>query len=225
MAGAMDLHPLLLTLHIIVLGYWLGSELVINSNYRHVTLATEMAHQDRFRLMAHVLDVDQHVRYALVLQASLGTALAASLGMVPGGDAAVVAALGVGVLWLGFVELVHRKRRRPGGALLARIDRGSRLVLVALLLALAAGLLGSNWPLPLWLRIKLGLFAGVMLCGIGIRVALKASNPLWAAMADAAPSPAANAALKSSYWQATRILLLLWVFIAGIGWLSVTRPG
>jgi hypothetical protein len=225
MASTMDLHPLPLTLHIIVLGYWLGSELVINSNYRHVTMATGMAHQDRFRLMAHVLDVDQHVRYALVLQASLGTALAASLGMVPGGDRSLVAALGVGALWLGFVELVHRQRGRPGGGTLARIDRGSRLVLVALLLALAAGLVGGDWPLPLWLRIKLGLFAGVMLCGIGIRLALKASNPLWAAMAHAAPSPAANAALARSYWRATRILVLLWGFIAAIGWLSVARPG
>jgi hypothetical protein len=64
-----------------------------------------------------------------------------------------------------------------------------------------------------------------MLCGIGIRLALKASNPLWSAMADAAPSPADNAALARSYWRATRILMLLWVFIAGIGWLSVARPG
>jgi hypothetical protein len=221
----MDLHPLLLTLHIMVLGYWLGSELVINSNYRHVTMATEMAHQDRFRLMAHVLDVDQHVRYALVLQASLGTALAASLGMVPGGTGSLTAALGGGALWLGFVELVHRKRRRPGGATWARIDRGSRIMLVALLLALATGPLGGDWPMPLWLRVKLSLFAGVMLCGIGIRLALKASNPLWSAMADAAPSPAENAALARSYWRATSILILLWAFIAGIGWLSLARPG
>jgi hypothetical protein len=224
-ATGMDLHHLLLTLHITVLGYWLGSELVINSNYRHVSMAKEMAHQDRYRLMGHVLDVDQHVRYALILQASLGTALAASLGLVPGGDALLWGALAGGALWLGFVELVHHRRRKASGPRLAAFDRGSRYVLIALLLGLAAGLVGADWPLPFWLRLKLGLFAGVMLCGVGIRLALKASNPLWAGMAHAAPSDAENAELARSYWQATSILVLLWVFILAIVWVSLARPG
>ena len=221
MAQAMDLHHLLLTLHIIVLGYWLGSELVINSNYRHVTNATSMPHADRFRLMGHVLDVDQHVRYALILQASLGTALAASLGYFPGGDTLLWAALATGALWLGFVEYIHHRRHNT---MLARLDRGSRYLLIALLLAIGTGLLAPDWPLPVWLRLKLALFAGVMLCGVGIRLALKASNPLWSAMAHAEPSAAANAELGRSYWQATHILILLWVFIAGITWLSIARP-
>lgn len=220
----MDLHHLLLVLHIAVLGYWLGSELVINSNYRHVSMATTMPHGERVRLMGHVLDVDQHVRYALVLQASLGTALAASLGLVPGGEGLIGAALGVGALWLAFVEVVHRCRRTAVGARLAAFDRGSRYLLIALLLGLGAGLLGGDWPLPFWLRLKLMLFAGVMLCGVGIRLALKASNPIWTAMRDAEPDAATNADLARSYWRATAILGLLWVFILSIVWVSLVRP-
>jgi hypothetical protein len=78
--------------------------------------------------------------------------------------------------------------------------------------------------LLLRLRLKLALFAGVMLCGVGIRLALKASNPLWSAMASAEPDAAANRALAGSYWRATAILLLLWVFILAITGLSVLRP-
>jgi hypothetical protein len=52
---------------------------------------------ERDRLMDHVMDVDQHVRYALVLQAGLGTMFAAAYGYFPGGTtlawAAAVAAL------------------------------------------------------------------------------------------------------------------------------------
>ena len=220
----MDLHHLLLTLHVIVLGYWLGSELVINSSYRHVAMASAMPHAERFRLMGHVLDVDQHVRYALILQASLGTELAASLGLMPGGTALMWGALAVGALWLGFVEIVHRRRRTALGGHLATIDRGSRYVLIALLLALGGGLLGGDWPLPFWLRLKLALFAGVMLCGVGIRLALKAANPLWAAMARAEPEPATNEELARSYWRATSILVLLWLFILAIVWASLIRP-
>jgi hypothetical protein len=72
-------------LRIAVLGYWLGSELVINSTYRLVAFGDRLPFDERTRLMEHVMDVDQHVRYALVLQAALGTALAALYGLVPGG--------------------------------------------------------------------------------------------------------------------------------------------
>ena len=74
----------LLVLHIAVLGYWLGAEFVINSEFRFVCRAASMPFEERKRLMEHVMDVDQHVRYALVLQVGLGTVLSALLGYFPG---------------------------------------------------------------------------------------------------------------------------------------------
>ena len=62
------LYTSLLVAHIAVLGYWLGSELVINHTYRYVSWSAGMPFAERDRLMDHVMDVDQHVRYALVLQ-------------------------------------------------------------------------------------------------------------------------------------------------------------
>ncbi|MEO5829905.1 MAG: hypothetical protein ABIQ36_04990, partial [Rhodanobacter sp.] len=76
----------LLVMHIAVLGYWLGAELVINSTYRYVSCGSHMPFAERNRLMEHVMHVEQHVRYALVLQAGLGFALAALYGFVPGGE-------------------------------------------------------------------------------------------------------------------------------------------
>ena len=75
----------ILVAHILVVGYWLGSDLVINSTFRYVSRASAMPFPDRNRLLEHVLDVDQHVRYALILQVWLGTTLGALLGYFPGG--------------------------------------------------------------------------------------------------------------------------------------------
>jgi len=50
---------------------------VINSTYRNVANSDAMPVAERGRLMDHVMNVDQPVRYALVLQMTLGTALAA----------------------------------------------------------------------------------------------------------------------------------------------------
>ena len=210
-------------LHIAVLGYWLGSELVINSTYRYVSFSDRMPFAERTRLMEHVMHVDQHVRYALVLQASLGTALAAFYGFFPGGLALAWAALGVGALWLVFVEAVHQLRHAPAGRVLAALDRGLRYALVVLLLALALGWLGGSWPVPDWLRLKLGLFAGVIACGVLIRFALIAHFRTWAEMTRDGPSDAGNAVIRRTCIRATAVLVLLWLFIAAITLVSVEK--
>jgi hypothetical protein len=212
-------------LHIAVLGYWLGSELVINSTYRLVAFGDRLPFDERTRLMEHVMDVDQHVRYALVLQAALGTALAALYGLVPGGEALAWGVLAAGALWLGFVEAVHRLRHAPAGTTLAGIDRGLRYGLMALLVAIAAGALGQSWLMPGWLRLKLGLFAGVMACGVVIRLALIKHFTTWADMARNGVTAAGNAVIRRTCVQATSVLVVLWLFIAAIVVASVQKPG
>ena len=214
----------LLAAHIAVLGYWLGSEFVINSTYRYVSYSDRMPFDERSRLMEHVMHVDQHVRYALVLQASLGPAIAALYGYIPGGEKVAMAAGIFGALWLAFVEAVHRLRHSPTGKALGAIDRASRYVLMALLIAIATGLVGGAWPMPEWLRWKLALFACVMMCGVGIRFALIAHFRTWAIMAREGPTDETNAIIKRTYVRATSVLVLLWVFIAAITIISVWKP-
>lgn len=218
------LLQVLLLAHIAVLGYWLGSELVINSTYRYVSYASDMPFADRDRLMDHVMHVDQHVRYALVLQAGLGFTIAALYGYVPGGGRAAVAIAIFAALWLGFVELVHRMRHRPLGARLAAIDRGSRYVVLAALVAIAFGALGGGWSMPTWLRIKLGLFACVIACGVGIRFALVDHFRTWAVMAREGPNDQTNAIIRRTYVRGTAVLVLLWVFIAALVIVTVWKP-
>ena len=214
----------LLAAHIAVLGYWLGSEFVINSTYRYVSFSDRMPFDERSRLMEHVMHVDQHVRYALVLQPTLGTAIAAMYGLVPGGETTAIVAGVLGALWFAFVEAVHRLRHSPVGKALGAIDRGSRYVLMAVLIAIATGLVGGDWPMPEWLRWKLALFACVMMCGVGIRIALISHFRTWAIMARDGPNDETNAIIKRTYFRATSVLLLLWVFITLIAILSVWKP-
>lgn len=216
--------PWLLAAHIAVLGYWLGSEFVINSTYRYVSYSDRMPFPERSRLMEHVMHVDQHVRYALILQASLGPALAALYGYIPGGNATAIGFGLFGAFWLGFVELVHRLRHTGFGKTLGAIDRGSRYLLMAVLLGTATSLVGGGWPMPLWLRWKLALFAGVIMCGVGIRLALIAHFRTWAVMAREGPTDETNAIIKRTYVRATSVLLLLWVFIAAITVVSIWQP-
>lgn len=217
--------PVLLVAHIAVLGYWLGAELVINSTYRYVSWAAALPFAERDRLMDHVLDVDQHVRYALILQAGLGTALAGLMGYLPGGSVLALAA-GVGaVAWLGMAEATHRLRRTGTGSRLAAIDRGVRFIAIAALFALAGSLLAGWLPGPRWLAVKLALFAGVIACGLGIRGQLLRFYGTWRVIAREGSSEALEADIRTIYVAATAILVGLWMLIAGIVGLSVLKPG
>ncbi|WP_029013464.1 hypothetical protein [Niveispirillum irakense] len=214
----------LLPLHIAILGYWLGSELVINSTFRYVCAQPGIPIGERNRLMGHVMTVDQHVRYALVLQASLGPAIAIHYGYIPGGPAVANGFLAFGVLWLGFVELVHRLRHGSQGHILAAIDRASRYVLIALLLATAIGLIGADWPMPGWLRLKLGLFAAVVACGVGIRFALIGLFRTWRVIQAEGSNTDREQSLRQGARHGTAIVCLLWLFIAAITVISVWKP-
>lgn len=218
------LLQILLVAHISVLGYWLGSELVINSTYRYVSYGSTIPFAERNRLMEHVMHVDQHVRYALVLQAGLGFSLAALYGLIPGGETTATIAGALCLLWLAFVEAVHRLRHSRIGVSLGAIDRGSRYVFMAVLIGLATGLLGGSWDMPLWLRWKLALYAGVMASGVGIRLALISHFRTWKLMAVEGPTDATNAIIRRTYVKATSVLCVLWMFIAAIVFVSVFKP-
>ncbi len=214
----------LLLAHIVVVGYWLGAELVINSTYRYVAFSAGMPFVERNRLMDHVMDVDQHVRYALVLQAGLGTALLALFGYIPGGTAtAWVAGMGA-VAWLGLVEATHRWRKRPAGARLAAADRALRYLAVVALAGLASATSFGLAHFPRWLAWKFVLLAGVVACGLGIRFALMAFFSAWQVLAREGSAPATEQRVRSTCLQATGVLAVLWLCIAGVVALSLAKP-
>ncbi len=212
-------YAVLLALHIAVLGYWLGSEMVINSEYRFVVHRSDLPVAARSAMMDHVMKVDQHVRYALVLQLTLGAMLMAGLGMLP--DAALWLAPLAGLGWLAMVEAVHRTRNSPGGLRLALIDRLLRYGVAAALVLTAAAM--PDWPG--WLRIKLALFAGIIGCGVLIRFQLIRHFQLWGEITAEGSSPQREADLQGIYRRATGILLVLWGLIAAIALLAVFKPG
>lgn len=213
-----------LVVHIVVLGYWLGADLVINSTYRYACWSREMPFDERNRLMDHVMHVDQHVRYALVLQFCLGLSLASLNGYLPFGWVTVGVAALLAVAWIVLLELVYRRRYTASGPLLDAIDLmvwiGAGILLLLASVVAALGLLA----LPLWLTIKLALFGCVFLSGVGIRIALKKFFLAWQEVGEHGSNDVREAAIRRGYVQATLVLLILWALIAVIVALSIGQP-
>lgn len=218
------LIKVLLVAHIAVLGYWLGSELVINHTFRYVSWARGMSFAERNRLLDLVMDVDQHVRYALVLQAGLGTALGALYGYFAGGAALAWTAFAVAAAWFIFVEVTHRCRKTAAGNTLSKIDRVSRYLLVAALITYGLFCLNAaDSTVPNWLAWKLIGFASVIGCGLGIRLALIDYFQIWQRIGKEGSNDQNERAIRRAYVKATSVLVGLWLCIGFVVYLSVWK--
>ncbi|MCP5471231.1 MAG: hypothetical protein H7A18_04005 [Sinobacteraceae bacterium] len=212
--------------HVLVMGYWLGSELVINALTHYVTRADSLPGAERMKLWDFVLDVDQHVRNAMIMSVPLGLSLAAWMGLSPltGGWLVLVWVLSIAWFWLMWAT--HLQRKSPTGRRLAAWDWGVRYVLIAAFGLSGLVSLATGWPFPSkWLALKVLLVAPAIACGLGVRhyIRLAYQQALPAIAADRA-GPGENALFRSAMIRATWVLVILWTILFTIGALGALKP-
>jgi hypothetical protein len=130
----------------------------------------------------------------------------------------------VAIAWLVLVEVTHRWRKRPVGGPLARIDRSTRYVAVAVAVILAVGGLTGYFNLAGWLALKFALLAGAIVSGLGIRFELTRYFRVWQEIGTQGSTAERESLLRRRYASATAVLVVLWLFIAGIVALSLFKP-
>ena len=222
----MNAYDILLWLHVLVMGYWIGSDLVLNALTHYVARADGLPPAERKRLWDFLLHVDQHPRNALILSVPLGFTLAAQIGLARLDNAALTVLWLGSAAWLAQMWWTHLRREDPTGAALARWDWRVRYILIAAFLGIGVQSLLFGEPLAApWLAWKVILFAGVMGCGIGIRHYIRQCYPAWPRIWDGRGTDDDEATVRRSLMRATYVLWVLWALLFIIGWLGVTKPG
>ena len=219
-------YSLVLWAHVLVMGYWLGSELVINALSHYVGRASSLSGAERMKLWDFVLDVDQHVRNAMIMSVPLGLSLAAWMGLSPltGGWLALVWVLSIAWFWLMWAT--HLKRKTPSGPKLAAWDWGVRYVLIAAFAVSGLVSLVTGWPFASkWLALKILLVAPAIACGLGVRYYIRmAYQPALPAIAADRAGQEENAIFRMTIVRATWVLVGLWVILFTIGALGALKP-
>lgn len=216
-------HDLVLWLHVAIMGYWLGSDFVLNALTHYFKNARDLPAVQRLKLWDFLLLVDQHPRNALILSLPLGFHLAADLDLSPVKGAWLAAVWGASLAWFGFIWVLHFQVGRPAYKPLSRLDLGLRWSLIALLFAIGAASMLSGSPLAArWLGAKVALFAGVIACGMGIRHYIAQVYKVLPRIGsgDADVEPTIMIALnRGSY-----VLYGLWTLVGIIGYLGAAKP-
>lgn len=222
----MSLYTLTLWLHVLVMGYWIGSDLVVNQLTHFTARAAGLGGVERRRLWDFLLDVDQHPRNALILSVPLGFTLASMLDLVPIHGAGLVALWLLCTLWFWFMWMTHWKHKGPQGRAWAKWDWRLRYILIAA--AVGSGALslvtGRPYTAP-WLAWKVILFGGVLSCGIGIRYYIRRSYEAWPRIWADAAQPGDEELVRNAMWRGTYVLWVLWTLLAIIGYLGAAKPG
>lgn len=230
----MTLYTLLLGVHVVLAGIWVGTDIGTMASFRRLrdprlALSTRLA-------MSRLSDLlDLGPRSALVLLLSLGLVLThlGGWGFAGSGGRALAWAAGLlGPLWLAGVWHQFWVTRGDRAAVHLRIQRAFRPVDLILRVTIS-GALGVTAVLSLvaagplaapWLSLKLILFAGIVLCGVGLRLLIPHIVEKVGAIVAAGSSPEREAALSRTAVVTEALVWLIWAQIALITWLAVVKP-
>lgn len=213
-------------LHVLVMGYWLGSDIVVNAVTHYTTHAERLTPAERDRLWRFLLQIDQHPRNAMILSVPLGFTLAEQLGLVPFGGAGLGLVWTASALWFAFMWLVHLRSGTASGPALRAWDWRLRCLLIALFGGLGGYSLATGHAVAApWLAAKLVLFAGVIACGLRIRYYIGRVVEAWPAFLRSGSTPGFEQRIRAAMWRGTRVLWLLWAQLFAIGYLGAARPG
>lgn len=218
-------YSLVQWLHVLVMGYWIGSDLAINQLAHYTARSAGMPGTERRKLWDFLMHVDQHPRNALILSLPLGLTLAAWLGLSPITGPWLVLAWLLSAAWFWQMWATHLAGATPRGATLRKWDWRIRYVVIAgCVLAGGSSLLFGAPFGARWIGLKVLLFGGVIACGLGIRWYIVKYLEIWPRAITDTATREDEQALRTNMRDATWVLVLLHVLVLSIGLLGVLKP-
>lgn len=234
----MSSYALLLSLHTVLVGTWLGTDVGSMLAFRRMTSpGLPVAIRVEMMRLAELLEMGP--RSALVLLLILGAALTEMGGFASAGGlgvpVALVAAAG-GLLWLAGVWhqfwVGHAPPGTARGAAHLRIQRWFRtadlwwraMLAACLVLDAAVSLAGAGPIHARWLAVKLILFAAILGLGFAIRMVFPGVLTALGGIVAGGSTPDREAAPAGAARPAYLMVLAIWALIIGIAWLSVAKP-
>lgn len=217
-------HELLIVAHILIIGYWLGTDLAVYYISGAIVDADKPT-QVRIFAARVMLLLDMVPRTALILTLLTGLSLATARWLPP----TLIQAWWLWPLllaWLALTWAVFKLEHAELGHTLARIDFGFRILVVLACFGLAGALvtgLGAFAALP-WLAGKLAIMGLVIALGLLIRIQLKPFGPLFGQVAQGQADPATEERLRRLIAQVKIPVWVIWISLVLAAILGKFKP-
>jgi hypothetical protein len=230
-AVGFDLHSLAIFLHIILLTYWLGSDIgVFYSSKFVVNPDVSTAGRAIAMKIMHMVDLAPRICLILMLPSGVTLMAATPLGEdIFYGWPLVLAWVG-GLAWLAIMLAAFFRAPERHAELAARVDLIVRGAVAVGLLAGAAYAFVVSEPFgvetnPKWLAGKVAAYALCIVCGIMIRFSLKPFGPAFGQLMSTGSTPQVEAVIGGAMRRAIPWVIAIWLFVALAAFLGVFKPG
>jgi hypothetical protein len=211
-------------LHILLFVYWLGADLGVFLASRYVARA-DLPLEERLRFLELLLKIDMGPRTALILIVPVGFQLATQLGIAPFASGAMPLIWLAALAWLGLAWWLYANARTPAAQPLARLDQGVRVAVSVGFTGLGAWSWFAGTPLEArWLAAKFVLFACVVVIGLLLRVTIRDWVRGFGMLRAGEDAATADGLILGAYQRATGLARALWLLVAAVAFLGVTKP-
>ncbi len=222
----MDALTLAFAVHLIVIGYALGSDFVVNQRSFYLLAASDVTPRERTRLLRSILVSDQHPRMGLILVIATGATFESLLGGSPIGADHLRWVWLIAALWLAEIWISFLYEDQPAGHRLVNADVAWRYLLAAVFVVFGLWSVVADGPFTAtWMAIKYLLLGLVIGGGVSVRFCVRALKAAWPDYLAAGSTPAFEATLRRSLARAIYITWSIWGAYLVMTLLTVWRPG
>lgn len=226
-----NLHSFAVFLHILLLTYWLGSDLGVFYSARFV-VNPEVSPTGRATALKvmHMVDLAPRVCLILMLPSGVTLMAASSFGRDLFYGWPLVLAWAGGLAWLIVMLIAFFKSPEKHADLaykadwIVRIGVTAGLILVSVYALLVAQPFGVETN-PKWLAAKVLAYALCIFSGIMIRVSLKPFGPAFGQLVTTGSTPEVEAAIGGSMRKAIPWVYSIWFLVLLAAFLGVVKPG
>lgn len=230
-AVGFDLHSFAILLHLVLLTYWLGSDIGVFYAAKYVVDPNvSTAGRGIAMKIMHMVDLAPRVCLILMLPSGVTLMAASDFGRdLFYGWPLVLAWIG-GLAWLAIMLMAFFKSPEQHADLaykadwVVRVSATVGLVLVGLYALIVAEPFGAETN-PKWLAAKVVVYGFAIFCGIMIRVSLRPFAPAFAALMTTGSTPEVEEGISGSMGRSIPWVYLIWVAVLVAAFLGVVKPG
>jgi hypothetical protein len=219
----MSVEDIVLLVHVLLFVYWLGGDIGVFYSSRFVVDGS-LERETRMIAAKIMLNIDLVPRICMSLMLTVGGILSEYHG-IEHPMWQMVGIVLLGPVWLALVLTIHFREGTPLAATLTRIDFWFRWILIASVIAsVANSWFGDRLADAPWVGLKLLVFAGLVFCGLMIRLALKPFVAAFHKLAAGTITDEDNTAMAASLGRVRPFVVLIWVGLIVEAVLGIVKP-
>jgi hypothetical protein len=219
----MDLNELFLIAHLLLFVYWLGGDMGVYYS-SGMAIDPKLSNSARLTAAKIMVNLDLVPRICMTLMLTVGGVL--SEEFVPHPLWQTVGMWLLAPVWLGMVLTIHVNEGKPLAKFVARVDYWFRWIIVVYLLAsVSVSFVTGRLSDEPWVGAKLAIFAGLVFCGLMIRVYIPDYVKGIHALAGSSVTDESNVRMAKSLNQCRPFVLAIWAGLLIECYLGVVKPG